>query len=336
MLKRNLSIVKDFCYIYGVFHNYHMLWHTVFDFMIPLYHFIKMLNGSDTVDNRRIYVRSDGVWKFHSMMRIFSREQVIVMGTLNVALLMPRAIIGIEKLEQNVDPKRSYDDSIGFRYNFNRSTALGMREEVLRKIGVSAEAVGYKGKPLALLIDRGYGSRNIQNAEEIRQAMVAGCPHCTVEVVHFHIMDPDRQVHIAARASVLVGFHGSGLTHTVWMAESRPNHTTHMVEILPYKYWCRNWYKTAARVAGVQYWAVMNKRPTPGVTDEPVIRCWNDSRLCPTLACHDKLRDQSTLVEIDTFNETWAKIADALKSTIVPPDPDEATPIATVAPFHRL
>jgi hypothetical protein len=335
-LPQNLSVVDDFYYRYGVFHNYYMLWHTVFDFMIPLYHFIKLLNGTDTVAHRRIYVRSDGVWMFHSMMRIFSLERVFVIGALNAVLLMPRAVIGIEELELDVDPKRSYDDSIGFHYNFNRSTALGMREDVLRTIGIPVDAVGYEGRPLALLIDRGHGARNIRNSDEIRQAMVAGCPHCRVEVVRYHTMNPDHQVYVTARASVLVGFHGSGLTHTVWMTESRPNHTTHMVEILPYKYTCRDWYATAARVAGVQYWPVMNKRPTEGVTDKELIKCWNNPRLFPTLGCHDKLRDQSTLVEIDTFNETWARIADALKSTIVPANPDEQTPIASIPAFQDL
>jgi hypothetical protein len=68
----NLSVIDDLCYISGVFHNGHMLWHTIFDFVIPLYNFIRLLNGTDTPSNRRIYVSSEGIWNYELLMRIFS------------------------------------------------------------------------------------------------------------------------------------------------------------------------------------------------------------------------------------------------------------------------
>jgi hypothetical protein len=102
------------------------------------------------------------------------------------------------------------------------------------------------------------------------------------------------------------------------MAESRKNYTTHIVEILPYMYNCRNWYETAAEVAGLNYHKVVNKKPPANVTDPELIGCWSDASLCATILCHDKLRDQFTVVEPDTLREIWVKIAEDLKYTVVP------------------
>jgi ribosomal protein S27E len=293
-----------------------MLWHAIFDFMIPLYNFMNLMNRSDTPDTRRVYVRSDGMRGFDTLTQIFSRYPIEVIDETNPSIVISSGVIGIEKLERNVGLSRSYDESIGFHYNFNRSTALGMREKILDRFGISPVDIGRNGKPLALIIDRGPGSRNMQNLAELKNIMVVGCPHCVVETVFFHHMSMHDQIAICARASVIVGYHGSGLTNTIWMAASTPNHTTHLVEVLPYKY-CRDWYHTAADVAGVNYHPVMNKKPTPNVIDEGLIHCWRHPEICTTQACHDKLRDQQTITEPDTFNETWTNIARALTTTLI-------------------
>jgi hypothetical protein len=317
-IPRNLEPISDFCYVYGVFHNYHMLWHTVFDFIIPLYHFMKMLNRtSETPANRRVYVRSDGVWSFHLMMEVLTSTPVIVIDELNPSILMRAGTMGIEKLERDPGPNRGYDESIGFQYNFNRSTAIGMREELFQILKIPVDAAGQDGKPLCLLIDRGDNKRDILNIGAIRAVMVANCPHCLVQTVKLHQMTVGEQIEKMSRASILVGLHGSGLPHAVWMHESVQNHTTHLIEILPYKYVCRNWYETAARVAGVQYHPVMNKKPPADARGMEF--CWNNPNVCATTLCHDRLRDEKTVVELETFAETWDKVAEQLKYTIVTP-----------------
>lgn len=313
-LPRELEVVDDFCYIYGVFHNYYQLWHTIFDFMIPLYHFMKVFNRPETKDHRRVYVRSDGVWMFHSLMKIFSNKPITIIDEQNPSILMRNASIGIIKLEKNPDPKRTYDDSIGFTYDFVRETAFGMREEILDALGYPKEAVGINGKPLVLLIDRG-NNRNIENQKELYDLMKDTCDFCDVREVKFQNMNVEKQISIVSKASVLMGVHGSGLTHTIWMHESQSNHTTHLIEVLSYNYTCRNWYNTAADCAGVIYHPMMNKEP-PETTDSQLRRCWSNPRICPTLGCHDLLRDRSVTVEIPTFTELWLPIVEQLKSTI--------------------
>jgi hypothetical protein len=313
-IPRSLEVVPDFCYIYGVFHNYFMLWHTVFDFIVPLYAFMKMLNRSETRDNRRVYVRSDGVWSFHAMMKVLSAYPVTIIDQASPSLLMHRGTIGIEKLEKDTRLNRTYDESIGFRYDFNRSIGTGLREDLLTVLGFATDAVGDRGKPLAVLIDRKGQPRNIQNSDAVRELMETHCPHCSVVAVELHNMEVEPQIELISRASVLVGLHGSGLAHAVWMRESAPNHTTHLVEILPYNYTCRDWYHTAAIVAGVQYHIVMNEKVPAG---SHLGTCWARPEMCATLGCHDALRDQPTRVEAKAFTDVWTKIADELKYTIV-------------------
>jgi hypothetical protein len=317
-IPRSLEVVDDFCYIYGVFHNYYMLWHTIFDFMIPLYNFMKILKRPETREHRRVYVRSDGVWIYGDLMKVFSHYPVTIIDEVNPTILMPNGVFGIEKLEQNPDPHRRYDESIGFRYDINRTHATGMREEVMKVLQVPDHIVGQDGKALVLLIDRGSDARNLVNTDEVKAAMVDGCPHCLVRVVQLHNMDVPEQIQLISKASVLAGLHVSGLAHVIWMPESTPNHTTHLLEFTPYKYLCRDWYRTGAGAAGVHYHMMMNQRsPAAGSGSGSMERCWTRPEICATIECHDRLRDQKTTVELDTFREVWKVIATALKTTIV-------------------
>jgi hypothetical protein len=282
-IPRHLEIVDDFCFIYGVFHNYYMLWHTIFDFMIPLHNFIRLLNRSETQQNRRVYIRSDGVWIYADLMKLFSIHPVTVIDDVNPTILMPKGTIGIEKLELNPDPHRAYDESIGFHYDINRTHARGMREELLRLLEIPDQKVGKAGKPLVLFIDRGSDARNLVNTEEVRRVMIDGCPHCLVEVVQLHNMDVPAQIALISKASVLAGLHGSGLANVVWLAESTPNHTTHLLEFAPYKYSCRDWYRTGAAAAGVNYHMMMNQRsPASGQSSGSMERCWTKPEICAT------------------------------------------------------
>lgn len=330
-----LQEVKDFSYVYGVFHNYYMLWHVIFDFMVPLYSFIhnvleNKLHIKPMRENSIIYVRSDGVWVFEELLKIFSSKRLIIFGSSDVSSLLLHGTLGIEKLEDDPRLSRTYDDSIAFKYNFNRSTAKGMREDLLSIMSISPDEFGISAydseehrtmlKPLVLLIDRGNNARNIQNIQEIQNLMIEDCNNfCFVKPVQLHAMHIRQQIQLMSAASAIVGLHGSGLANVIWMSESRKNHTTHMVEVLPYKYLCRDWYNVAANVSGVKYHMVMNKKmPTQrlksGVPNDNQ-PCYKDPKRCPTLECHDYLRDQKTTVELDTFNETWMQIVDDLKST---------------------
>jgi capsular polysaccharide biosynthesis protein len=116
------------------------------------------------------------------------------------------------------------------------------------------------------------------------------------------------QVSKVAQASVILGVHGSGLSHVLWMPESRAGRSTHLVEMVGYGYGCRNWYETAALAAGVRYHRVMNWRTPANVTNEKLAGCWEHPELCATAECHDLLRDQPIVMEIDTLEAVWRGI----------------------------
>jgi hypothetical protein len=259
------------------------------------------------------------VWAFQAMVKVLATREVEVLDNDNPSIFMREGIVGMEKLERDVRPDRTTDDSIGFNYDFNRSIGIGLRDAILRELSIPNDIIGSKGKPLVLLIDRGQSSRRIENTEELAKLLIEGCPHCQVEVVQFHEMEVDQQVRLTSRASVLIGLHGSGLAHTLWMQESRPNHTTHLIEIVPYQYTCRNWYQTAAIVAGVQYHRIMNRNRPESRNDMRLENCWKQPKICATAHCHDILRDQRTVIELDTFSEVWKGIAAQLLSTVVVP-----------------
>ena len=86
------------------------------------------------------------------------------------------------------------------------------------------------------------------------------------------------------------------------------------IEVLPYNYSCRDWYHQAANVAGAQYRSVMNKHPPSleglNVDLQNNLKfCWSHPEDCTTQTCHDALRDQATIVEVDTFLEVWKPVA---------------------------
>lgn len=335
---RKLEQVSDFTFLYGVFHNFFMLWHVLFDFAVPLYNFMyNVLPKNYSIvterESRRVYVKSDGVWIFESLVRLFSHKPITIIKTSRRNYLFEKGTIGIEKPELNPASKRYEDNLVNFQYNFNRQTGLGMREKALKQLKIDPEEIGFidknisltnitttnkKLKPLVILIDRGNGVRNIQNTPEVFDVMVKGCgDFCQPLRVKFHNLGVEEQVRLVSHASVLVGLHGSGLAHVLFMHESTKKMPTFLVEFLPYKYTCRNWYHVAANVAGVKYVSVMNKNmpstPLRHGGSNKNEACYNDPRMCPTLHCHDLLRDQKTSIEVDTFNETWVDIMKQLK-----------------------
>jgi hypothetical protein len=101
-----------------------------------------------------------------------------------------------------------------------------------------------------------------------------------------------------------MGIHGSGLAHMWWMPPWSEASPTGVVEFLPYKYNCRDWYKKIAISAGLKYFAV----PTVNENQSRVMdrfkgyvpRCYRDGR-CVDANCHDMLKSQSIIVNIDYY-----------------------------------
>ena len=312
--RKNKLIVGEISIIGGCFYNFYMLWHMLFDLTLPLYAFLKKYNIG-TRDTRRIFLRSDGFYIFGELANAISRFNPIVLDGRNNPMFFKQAIIGIEKLEANLDPFRSHEvDSIVFEYNFNRSSCPGFRDDV---INYNYIEVPRHEEPYVLVISRGTSKRDIKNIDEIVAAAKEICDFCKIEVVKLQDYSFRDQISKIAQAQVVIGFHGSGLTHTLWMEPSVPERRTHLLEFLPYGYNCRDWYHTAANVAGVEYHSVMNRnrRMPDGLSPEQqsmLQQCWN-LNFCGSSMCHDRLRDQYVDTEMSVFNETWKSVVETLK-----------------------
>jgi hypothetical protein len=92
--------------------------------------------------------------------------------------------------------------------------------------------------------------RRITNENYVVNATRELCPFCDVQVVDFEGMNSIEQIRFSCGISLLVGVHGSGLTHVAWMKPSSEKQPTGVVEFFPYKYNCRNWYEQCAKAFG--------------------------------------------------------------------------------------
>ena len=315
--KTELVLDSEKNYFYGGFYNFQQLWHAVFDFTIPFYKFTKEFPMNDTREERQIYVRSQPIWGFTELMKVnFKKDFINMQYTAVKNRLFREIVLGIEKNEKNPLLNRTNEDTIVFQYNFNQSSVPTFRNELLEVNNLSTTAVGDKGKPLVILIDRRFGSRKLVNTMEVYEYMNKTCDFCEIKLLRLEDLAFSQQMDLISRSSVLAGLHGSGLTHVVWMAESRANHSTHLIEFLPMKYGCRNWYHTAANVSRVNYHPVMSTEPGHYEKSDILKHCLSDKGVCGTLACHDALRDQTTTVNISAFDPVWKSIVEQLKSTV--------------------
>ncbi|EAX92883.1 hypothetical protein TVAG_467300 [Trichomonas vaginalis G3] len=308
------QVIEETSLIYGVFYNFYMLWHMIYDFFIPYYSFINVRHQFATRDTRRLFVRSDGFWRFQALANWISRYEPIVLENRYKPYFFKYAIIGCEKPEANPDPYRNNEiNSILFKYNLNSSTAPGFREDVIKYNNIHIEN---STKPIVLFIKRGGAKRDVKNLDKIVELSKTICTFCDIRTVELQNLDIREQIELIAPAQVLIGFHGSGLAHVIWMEESRKQRQTHLIEIMPHEYNCRDWYETAASVARVNYHMLMNKKPVMpeglNINDQNHLKgCW-ESKACGTQYCHDRLRDQFVDLEEDLFINEFKNITNTL------------------------
>jgi hypothetical protein len=199
---------------------------------------------------------------------------------------------------------------VAFRYNFNNNTAVGLREVILQGFNISPALNVVH--PKVVIVSREGDSRDLLNYQAILTHVKNHCPGCEIQSVVFQKLNLERQIQAVAGASVLMGLHGSGLSHVLWLARSRPGFETVLLEIMPYRYICRDWYKVAAEVAGARYFSVMNRgRLLPLIApgkERQAKFCWSHPEACTTIYCHDFLKNQKFEVELDVFNETWTEV----------------------------
>lgn len=305
----NFTNINSLSYIIGRFYNSMMLWHILFDFAIPAYNTIQEIEGEQMKNHensRLVFFHDDEYNVFTEFGNIFSKIPTRRVDLVAVNLTLRRAIVGMRKFESNLSPYRKMEEMINFRYEFNRSHGYGFREFVMRQMNVTEKPINPNNPEIILISRKGTG-RDITNSQEIYDFLVKQCPYCNVRVVDLKMLKISQQISLFASASAMVGLHGSGLTHVLWMPPNTQENPTAMFEIKPYNYWCRDWYEVAANVAAVGYVSVMNKH-APIYSDKDWFQnmyCYSFKQMCKRLECHDFIRDKQVTLEIEAFKEAW-------------------------------
>ena len=307
----NSEHIPGLSYVVARFFNSHMLWHTLFDFLVPCFHTFSLIEGKNvSMHRRRVFLRDFEGNSFGEIVNSLSSKPLIGYFNDNITRTFERVIVGLAKLEDEPSAVREYDSMLSVRYNFASDTAPMLRQRVFESMGIADPVIDLQN-PLVLVIERKTETRRFLNAIDIEQYMLSKCPFCIVRRVDMSELPLKEQLELVAQAVVLVGVHGSGLSHVLWMRPSDARTPTAVVELLPRGYVCRDWFASAAAVANVSYYKVMSGVIARNLTDEEkenLERCWQTPELCPTLMCHDTLRDQDVWIELGAFGGVWLEI----------------------------
>lgn len=296
-------------YLIARFHNSLMIWHMLYDFIIPAYSTFDMFEKDSYVQNRQIFIRDDEFSCYDDFINLLSEKPINYIDKNNpVTISFDRLIVGLRKFETNPTAARIPADMLRINYMFNKETAPRFRDEAMRRLKINTTIDPLS--PKVIIIERKKQKRYFVNPEEVEQYIRQTCDFCDVQRVDFAEYSQAEQVRIASSASVLIGIHGSGLGHVIWMPPSG-NGTRALIEILPPGYVCRDWFAKAAEIARVDYYSIFGRVYN---STEPVRqRCLDNPDICATIGCHDYLRDKNLTLDVGEFTGIWTKIAQNLE-----------------------
>ena len=307
----NNAIIKDWSNATGIiasrYFNHMMLWHNLMDFVVPIYATIHNSSFTEKEKDNCQVIAYDDDGKFGLFyVRPLCPNNDIIPGFASDECFK-NIIIGTVK---NIGKQN--ESKINLQYNIKHQQIKGMREKMLKGMNKSECRVNPQHPKIAIITrkqNKGKEEkRMIINIDEVVSETKRVCPICNVEKIDLQSMTKQEQVRYACDLSLLVGIHGSGLIHALWMQESTKRHRTGLVEILPYMYNCRDWYHKLASMAGVDYIPIPTKllsqsRWSQWHDPNKVKRCHSDKTLCTKGSCHDFLRDQSVIVDIKQYRK---------------------------------
>lgn len=129
-----------------------------------------------------------------------------------------------------------------------------LRAKAMRMMGISTE----KGprKVITYVTRKHDGSRKFHpdTEKELEAALMSLYSSYVVNIINLGGMPFRKQVELVSKSDVLVGIHGNGFTHAIWMSPGAS-----LIEIFPYSCFSRG-YELVARLMGLEYYAVQNDR----------------------------------------------------------------------------
>ena len=304
----NFTKINEISYLFGRFHNIVMLWHLLYDTVIPLYRTINLIENSIFNKNRRFFIKDMYNFPYNSYfydcMSLYSTEH-----NLNYKnnYFFSHLILGLKKFEANSLLTRSSITSFDFKYNFSNINITNYKELIFQHFNILNSEPNLTN-PQILILLRKSKSRNIINIQEIINYINNTCLFCQIKAVFFESLSIKQQIEFSSNSTIIIGAHGSGLSNVLWLKNSNKTFKSYLIELLPYNYWCRDWYESASNLTNVIYKKIESKRIENN--DE---KCFESKELCLISNCHDLLRDQSILIEINYFINIFNPILEKFK-----------------------
>jgi hypothetical protein len=285
-------------------------WHALFDFTVPLWWAMRIHNC--TRDRSARIFTLDNNTSLNGYLFCEALSQHPVENIRNISRdrfsCWKHAVIGVPKAEREVKPER-WPNGYDMPYEYPHESVIGFRERILQHFGVNAPCAPDPDHPRVVVTFRMSPKRHIVNKGELIGALSEWCPECTISWHYARNETLQSQLQFVCNASILIGIHGGGLAHMLFQQPATRDAPTAVIEILPFGYRCRKWYRFGAMTARVRYFNWMNRFinntvPFRGSTQSP---CFSGEAECLSDQCHDLLRDQLTTVDLDDFKHVFLR-----------------------------
>ena len=285
-VSKTITIPKDRIYnkkttfYASMFHNSHMLWHFLYDFTIPLFHTISLFG----LNNKK----QDVIIPSHNQKPLGKFKGITNSFTNHIWFLKPDQcykdlIVGITKVK----------DLQGKQYEFPSNVTHDLLPLIYKEFRINNNESN--NSSTILFINR-KKKRVIVNSKEVITAITKEFPNYIVKELYLEELQMKDQIELTSKAKVLIGAHGSGMSHIAWM-----NNNSTAIEIFPYKYTCRDWYEKASVISGVKYFAyhVPFESESFNTTHEQ-LECFDAFQICGT-DCEEALKNQDIKLNIKNF-----------------------------------
>lgn len=282
--------IKQHSYLVSIYYNMRMLWHTNFDYLLPLFLTLESYSADDDILNSRIFL-PHFVPTIPPITQALSRFPV---EKLNKSLCFREMTMGMIKitnlsLDKNDPP-----------YSFCTNCSTRLRSTVLSYFNISTKSTNIIK---IIFLGRRTLNRVILNENELFKSLQSYFTRLNnnshkfqVELRHFEHIPLKKQIEIMSECNILISIHGSGLANLIWM-----KHGSVVVEILPQSY-SLDWYQRASTATGIIYHSYhANEIETIGGNPTYVKDCLKQIRKVKTVKCNDVLRDRNITLNVHAF-----------------------------------
>jgi hypothetical protein len=303
------EVVSELSYMTCRWYSMQYLWHSLFDYTLPLF-WTEKLNGGVNRSARIFTIDENTSQKGYQFISAFTTKPVKnirVNESENNNTCWRDVVLGFPKSEYEIYPAK-WNTSLQLPYEYPLDAYTGFREHMISFFAgpgiVERQCEPDPKNPRVVIFFRNDETRDIENKEDLLQAAKEWCPHCRIDPFFYANQSYGEQMVAICNTSILISVHGSQLSHMVWMKVDDPEKPTAIIEILPYMYVCRNWYEQIALGARIRYFMWLNTHRNNTRSGRKVIRnyekCLRGEMPCLG-ECHDLLRDQPTIVNLTEF-----------------------------------